>query len=188
MNQELEYFLQSLIKAEKTFNETEFFQQGCMYLDQQLKRYLSNEGVAVNTFSKSIASAQQLNNVETSKRFWDALKAFDVAAGNHALCKYKTVNKRWLRFVNIIEELQGYSGSQLFSGMGLKKARLYRLYFSYMLTWEHLRYIAGDDDKFSPSSMILETFAAGYDDDHDHDHDHHHHHHDHCDEHCHEHG
>lgn len=179
MNQELEYFLQSLIKAEKTFNETVFFEKGGIYLEQQLKRYLSNEGVAASTFSKSIDSAQQLNNVETSKRFWVALKVFNAVAEDYVNCKDKTANKKWLRFVNIIEDLQGYSGSQLFSGVGLKKARLYRLYFSYMLAWEHLRYIAGDDDKFSPSSMILETFAAGYDHDHEHDH---------CDEHCHEHG
>jgi len=179
VSQEFEHFLQTLITAGKTLNESEFFEKGAMHLEWQLRDYLSHEGVAANTFSKSIDSAQQLNNTETSKRFWVALKVFNAVAENHASCKDKSTNKKWLRFVNIIEDLQGYSGSQLFSGLGLKKARLYRLYFSYMLTWEHLRYIAGADDKFSPSAIILETFAAGYDHDHEHDH---------CHEHCHEHG
>ena len=178
MSQEFEHFLQSLITAGNTFNETEFFEKGTAHLELQLRDYLSHEGWAENTFAKSITRAQQLKNVDTSKRFWDALKVFNAVAGEHAICKDKTATKKWLRFVNIIEDLQGYSGNQLFSGVGLKKARLYRLYFSYMLTWEHLRYIAGADDKFSPSSIILETFSAGYE--HDHDHDDH--------QHCHQHG
>jgi hypothetical protein len=172
---DFEHFLQSLIRSKKTFNATDLFEQGGVHLEQQLRHYLSNEGVAANTFAKSINSAQKLNNEDTSKRFWEALKVFNAIAGNHAICTNKILNKKWLRFVNIIEDLQGYSGSQLFSDVGVKKARLYRLYFAYMLTWEHLRYMAGADDEFSPSSIILETFAAGYEHEHEH-------------EHCHEHG
>lgn len=174
MSPDFEHFLQALITTENKFNESDFFKKGRDHLEQQVRLYLSNEGVAANTFAKSINRAQQLNNVDTSKRFWRALKVFDAVAGDHVICKNKAANKKWLRFINIIEDLQGYSGSQIFSGVGVKKARLYRLYFSYMLTWEHLRYMAGNDDEFSPSSTILETFAAGHDnqDDHHHCHEH----------------
>ena len=74
------------------------------------------------------------------------------------------------RFINIIEKLQGYNGTQVFKGTNLKEKRKLRLYFAYMLTWEHLRYLAGNEDDYSPSSEILNAYS-----DHgDHEHEDHH--------------
>ncbi|MCG6200896.1 hypothetical protein [Psychromonas antarctica] len=167
MTQHFEDFLQALISNDKPLCERPFFEQGSVHLEQQLRHYLSSEGIGENTFEKSIEAAQKLSNIDTNKRFWSALKVFNAAAGNYFFAENTSSNKKWLRFINIIESLQGYNGSQIFAGVGIKKSRLYRLYFAYMLTWEHLRYLAGDDDDFTPSAQIMDRYA-------DYEHDHHH--------------
>ncbi|WP_354625627.1 hypothetical protein [Psychromonas sp. MME2] len=167
MKTDVNPFLNTLLDTEKPVNPQGFFVQGALYLQAQLCDYLCKEGVAIeNSFLKQIKSAQRHGNSETDKAFWRALHVIHSLSTmpSHHQCE-----RKWLRFINIIEKLQGYNGSQLFAHVGIKKKRLYRLYFAYMLSWEHLRYLAGNDDEFSPSAIVLDTFSS-INDDHDHSH------------------
>ncbi|HEY7865951.1 MAG TPA: hypothetical protein VIC51_08105, partial [Psychromonas sp.] len=126
--------------------------------------------------------AKKLKNPETDNKFWDALLAFNRLVETAIDSKCTSQNSRfWLRFINIIEKLQGYKGSQIFTTTNIKQKRKLRLYFAYMLTWEHIRYIAGKEDDYSPSGDILDAFSPLEEQ------DEHHHHDDDCHEHCHSH-
>jgi len=142
-----------------------FFYQAELHLITQLKDYLKIEQSQEKSFFSLIEEAKKTNNAETDKHFWNALLAFNKVNFNPS-------NKNvlpWLRYVNIIESLQGYSGSQLFEAKNIKVKRQHRLYFAYMLTWEHLRYIAGNDDDYSPSSELLGLYSDAHsEDDHEH--------------------
>ncbi|WP_019615625.1 hypothetical protein [Psychromonas ossibalaenae] len=171
MDQDLTNFLQELTTPDYIFNERSFFAQAGYLLQVQLQEYLNQQECRENSFYKSVCTARKLNNADTDKKFWQALLSFDSVLDSFVMPENKSQRncRKWLRFVNMIENLQGYNGSQLFSVPNLYKKQQVRLYFAVMLTWEHLRYIAGNDDQFSPSSEILGFFAS---DVHSHEHTH----------------
>ena len=154
MENNFEQFVAQL-KVKKSPSLTVFFYQAELHLVKQLKDYLGIEQSMQMSFFSLIEQAKKVHNPDTNKHFWNALFAFNNV--NFIPCKNKA--QPWLRYVNIIESLQGYSGSQLFDATNIKLKRQHRLYFSYMLTWEHLRYIAGNDDDYSPSSDILAVYS-----------------------------
>ena len=164
-------FLEELTSENLILNEPVFFVKAAVFLEEQLESYLNIEGQHAHSLRSLIESARKLKNEETDKAFWRALFAFNTliedaleANNNH------DSNNKWLRFINIIEKLQGYNGTQVFKGTNLKEKRKLRLYFAYMLTWEHLRYLAGNEDEYSPSSDILNAYSEHGDDEHQHDH------------------
>ncbi|TEW56193.1 hypothetical protein E2R68_03625 [Psychromonas sp. RZ22] len=164
MENTFEHFVEQF-KSEQPVSLAAFFYQAELHLIKQLKDYLNVEETQQRSFFSLIEQAKKINNVDTNKHFWNALLAFNKVNFNPS----KHNAQPWLRYVNIIESLQGYSGSQLFSASNIQLKRQHRLYFAYMLTWEHLRYIAGNDDDYSPSSEILSEYSQAHsEDDHDH--------------------
>jgi|GEM_PF-3265324 len=187
MNQAFDGFVKELCSANVNLNEPVFFAKSAVFLEQQLTRYLQANGLLIegqdkHSLSFLILSAKKLKNTETDNKFWDALLAFNrlVEAAIESKCTSQN-SHHWLRFINIIEILQGYKGSQIFTTTNIKQKRKLRLYFAYMLTWEHIRYIAGAEDDYSPSGDILDAFSALEEE------DEHHHHDGDCNEHCHSH-
>jgi hypothetical protein len=142
-------------KTAQPFPLAIFFYQAELHLVVQLKDYLGVSQSSVRSFYSLIEQAKKTNNPDTNKQFWNALLAFNQVSFN----PNKKNVKPWLRYVNIIESLQGYNGSQLFTESNIKLKRQHRLYFAYMLTWEHIRYIAGNDDDYSPSGEILNHYS-----------------------------
>jgi len=152
-------------KSEQSVSLAAFFYQAELHLITQLKDYLKIEQSQDRSFFSLIEQAKKTNNADTNKHFWNALLAFNKVTFNPS----QKNALPWLRYVNIIESLQGYSGSQLFEAKSIKAKRQHRLYFAYMLTWEHLRYIAGNDDGYSPSSEILGNYSDAHsEDEHEH--------------------
>lgn len=142
-----------------------FFYQAEFHLIKQLKDYLKIEQSSTRDLFSLLEQAKKTKNKDTSKHFWDALFTFNQVGFNIG----KGNVYPWLRYVNIIESLQGYTGSQLFAASTIKLKRQHRLYFAYMLTWEHLRYIAGNDDDYSPSSELLALYSQKHsEEDHQH--------------------
>ncbi len=172
MNQAFDGFVKELCSANVNLNVPVFFVKSAAFLEQVLESYLQIEGQHKHSLRFLILSARALKNSETDKKFWDALLAFNNLIEDAVDTKSVSHNsRRWLRFINIIENLQGYKGSQLFTSKNIKQTRKLRLYFAYLLTYEHLRYIGGEDDDYSPSGEILAAFAQlSLDDDHDHQH------------------
>ncbi|TEW49842.1 hypothetical protein [Psychromonas algicola] len=164
MEANFEHFVKQF-KSEQSVSLAAFFYQAELHLITQLKDYLKIQQSQDRSFFSLIEEAKKTNNVDTNKHFWNALLAFNKVTFNPS-------NKNalpWLRYVNIIESLQGYNGSQLFEAKNINAKRQHRLYFAYMLTWEHLRYIAGNDDDYSPSSEILGCYSEAHsEDDHEH--------------------
>jgi hypothetical protein len=180
MNQAFDGFVKELCSANVNLNEPVFFAKSAVFLEQELTRYLKIEGQHKHSLRFLILSAKQLKNTETDNKFWDALLAFNrlIEAAIESKCTSQN-SEHWLRFINIIENLQGYKGSQIFTSTNIKQKRKLRLYFVYILTWEHIRYIAGDEDDYSPSGEILDAFSFLEEEDehahcHDHNHDHEH--------------
>lgn len=174
MDQAFDGFVKELCSANVNLNEPVFFVKSAAFLEQVLERYLQTEGQHQHSLRFLILSARKLKNRETDNKFWDALLAFNtlIEAAIESKCTSQA-SSHWLRFINIIENLQGYKGSQLFTTTNIKQTRKLRLYFAYLLTYEHLRYIAGEDDDYSPSGEILTAFSQlSLDDDHDHQHHH----------------
>lgn len=146
------------LTEKKTVSLTVFFYQAELHLVEQLKNYLGIEQTKDVSFFSLVEQAKKIKNEDTNKHFWNALLAF-----NQVSFKPTNNNKQhWLRFVNIIESLQGYAGSQLFDASSIKLKRQHRLFFAYMLAWEHLYYLAGNDDNYSPSSVILNTYSSAH--------------------------
>lgn len=165
-------YLQQTLNAQETLGEDDILQPGFEFLKEQLQAYLSTQGVAALTFTQAIKLARKTQQVDTDGRFWSALEAFYLAVGDSI--DNDTRAKRWLRFVNIIESLQGYAGSQLISDKKIHAKRVKRLLLAFALTWEHLRYIAGDEDDYNPSQLVIDAYQGsdGEDGDHcGHDHD-----------------
>ncbi|WP_413699500.1 hypothetical protein ACLKMH_18905 [Psychromonas sp. KJ10-10] len=158
MNQDLDNFLKQNLRNESYLSENAILQQGFELLKVQLSDYLQSQGLTAYTFTQAIKVGRKSNNPETNGRFWSALEAFYLAVGD--AIDHKTKHKRWLRFVNIIENLQGYSGSLLIEDKHIRSKRIKRLYLAYILTWEHLRYIAGNEDDYNPSELVLTTFTG----------------------------
>ena len=178
MNPAFNEFLEELTNENLILIEPIFFVKAAVFLEEQLESYLNIEGQHAHSLRSLIESARKLKNEETDKAFWRALLAFNslIEAALETSYNHHSKNK-WLRFINIIENLQGYNGTQVFKGTNLKEKRKLRLYFAYMLTWEHLRYLAGNEDDYSPSSEILNAYSDHGDHEHeDHDHDHEDHH------------
>lgn len=148
-------------KSEPSVSLGAFFYQAELHLIKQLKDYLKVDQTLPRSFFSLIEEAKKTNNIDTNKHFWNALLAFNKVTFNP---NNKNVLP-WLRYVNIIESLQGYNGSQLFEAKNINAKRQHRLYFAYMLTWEHLRYIAGNEDDFSPSSEILGCYSDAHSED-----------------------
>jgi len=152
-------------KAQQPVSLAVFFYQAELHLIAQLKDYLQIEQATQRSFFSLIEQAKKIKQKETNKQFWNALLSFNQV-------NFKPTNNSaqpWLRFVNIIESLQGYAGSQLFDAKNIKLKRQHRLFFAYMLTWEHLRYLAGNEDDYSPSSEVLVVYSsAHFDQQHDH--------------------
>ncbi len=145
----------------------EFVSSSKQFLKQQLDDYLQsialhNHSLNNQSFSKTVKTAQKLQDDETHKSFWLALLAFEKASTNKS-----NSAREYLKFINIIEHLQGYAGSQVFAIKSIKAKQEKRLVLATMLAWEHLRYLAGNDDSFSPSEQILSVFTDI--DDHHHD-------------------
>lgn len=181
MNQAFDAFVKELCSANVNLNEPVFFVKSAVFLEQELTGYLQKEGQHTHSLRYLILAAKKLKNTETDNRFWDALLAFNslIETAVESKCTSQK-SSHWLRFINIIEDLQGYKGSQIFTTTNIKQKRKLRLYFAYMLTWEHIRYIAGKDDDYSPSGQILEAFSQlAEEDEHDHSHHDHAHHHEH---------
>tara|TARA_R110001583_G_scaffold16561_22_gene67996 strand:- start:8994 stop:9506 length:513 start_codon:yes stop_codon:yes gene_type:complete len=170
MNKDIDVFLQQALSDKKYLTEQALLQQGFELLKVQLKDYLDSQGLTAMTFTQAIKQGRKSNNTETNAKFWSALEAFYLAAGDSI--DHHTAKKRWLRFVNIIEELQGYSGSLLINDKQIHCKRIKRFYLAYTLVWEHLRYIAGNENEYNPSELVLEAFTEP--EDHG-DHEHHHH-------------
>lgn len=157
MNDKLDSFLQQAISSKANLSEDMLLQEGFDFIKVQLKDYLKSESVTAQTFTQAIKQAREINNSETDPKFWSALEAFYLAVGDSI--DNNNQRKRWLRFINIIEHLQGYAGSQLINDKKIHRKRIKRLYLAYTLTWEHLRYIAGNEDSYNPSELILSTFS-----------------------------
>lgn len=157
MNQEIDNFLKQVLTTEGQLSENEILQAGFELLKVQLADYLQSQGLTAYTFTQAIKLGRKSNNAETDPKFWSALEAFYLAVGD--CIDHKTTSKRWLRFVNIIENLQGYSGSLLIEDKHIRSKRIKRLYLAYTLTWEHLRYIAGNEDDYNPSELVLAAFT-----------------------------
>lgn len=157
MNTEFEEFLQRLPLPSETFNSAEFVDEALQLLWTPLSQYLalhdSLPSDRAMDFGDAVSVACGLNDPETGRHFWDALRAFQSGS--------------LLKFVNVIERLQQYSGSQIFPIKNIRRKRSARLYLALALSWEHLRYLAGKDDDYSPSSELLEKFGVGLDE-HDH--------------------
>lgn len=145
-------------KTEETVSLATFFYQAEFHLVTQLKEYLAIDVSVPRSFFSLIEQAKKTHNSDTNKHFWNALLAFNQVNFN----PNKNSAQPWLRFVNIIESLQGYTGSQLFEATNIGVKRQHRLFFAYMLTWEHLRYIAGNDDGYSPSSEVLASYSQAH--------------------------
>jgi len=148
-------------KSQQSVSLSVFFYQAELHLIAELKDYLGVEQSKPSTFFSLVEQAKKLPNADTNKHFWNALLAFNQVS-------FKPANgntQSWLRFVNIIESLQGYAGSQLFDAKDIKLKRQHRLFFAYMLAWEHLHFIAGHDDDYSPSSEILATYSSAHTED-----------------------
>ncbi|ABM03632.1 hypothetical protein Ping_1855 [Psychromonas ingrahamii 37] len=182
MNQAFDGFVKELCSANVNLNEPVFFAKSAVFLEQELTRYLKIEGQHKHSLRFLILSAKKLKNSETDNKFWNALLAFNrlIEGAIESQCTSQK-SDHWLRFINIIENLQGYKGSQIFTTTNIKQKRKLRLYFAYMLTWEHIRYIAGYEDDYSPSGDILDAFSPleeegehCHDDAHTHCHDHEH--------------
>lgn len=142
-------------KTNQSVSLAVFFYQAELHLVSQLKDYLDVDQTLPRSFFSLIEQAKKTNAPDTNQYFWNALLAFNQV-------NFHPNNKSaqpWLRFVNIIESLQGYSGSQLFEATNIKLKRRHRLFFAYMLAWEHLRYIAGNDDDYSPSGEVLSSYS-----------------------------
>ena len=157
MSDAFKTFLQQTITDNEYLGEDDLLQNGFEFLKLELKDYLQNEGLTALTFTQAIKQARKSNNTETDARFWDALEAFYLAVGDSIDNQAK--HKRWLRFVNIIENLQGYAGSQLINDKQIRSKRVKRLCLAYTLTWEHLRYIAGNEDDYTPSELVISAFS-----------------------------
>lgn len=157
MNSNFEDFVNQF-KSQQSISLEAFFYQAEIYLTEQLKDYLAVPQSTPRSFFSLLEEAKKRDNIDTNKYFWNALLSFNQASFNPNIKSAQP----WLRFVNIIEELQGYSGSQLFAASSIKLKRQHRLYFAYMLAWEHLRYIAGNDDGYSPSSEILGSYSDAH--------------------------
>lgn len=167
MNNDIEAFLKALQPPAKGLSEADFFLQGAELLRVQIDEFLKGQGQSSRSFTDAIAKARAIPEKDTINRFWHGVDSFrqvcdSYADPNSASCNAR---KKWIRFINIIEDLQEYSGANIFPMRDIATKRIVRLYFAYMLTWEHLRYIAGNDDDFSPSSDILEAYGADLEDD-----------------------
>ncbi|MCP4322523.1 MAG: hypothetical protein GY951_02120 [Psychromonas sp.] len=150
-------FIQQTVSDEADLCEHLLLQQGFEFIKQQLRDYLQYEGLTAVTFTQAIKLARKSRNSETDPRFWSALEAFYLAVGDSI--DNQTQTKRWLRFVNIIEDLQGYAGSQLINDKQIRSKRVKRFYLAYTLAWEHLRYIAGNEDDYNPSELVITAFT-----------------------------
>ena len=177
MSDAFKTYLQQTLSATDTLGEDDILQNGFDFLKQQLQAYLQQQALTAVTFTQAIKQARKSNNSETDARFWCALEAFFAAVTDSI--DNRCERKRWLRFVNIIEQLQGYNGSQLINDKQIHPKRVKRLCLAFVLTWEHLRYIAGNEDEYLPSELVIAAFTHAHD--HEHDHcdadcqDHHHH-------------
>jgi len=160
MNDKLDSFLQQVLCSKATLSEDVLLQEGFEFIKLQLKDYLKSENFTAQTFTQAIKQAREINNSETDPKFWSALEAFYLAVGDSI--DNKQQRKRWLRFINIIEHLQGYSGSQLISDKQIRSKRIKRLFLAYTLTWEHLRYIAGNEDDYNPSELVISAFSDAH--------------------------
>ncbi|GLS91454.1 hypothetical protein GCM10007916_25230 [Psychromonas marina] len=167
MSDTFNVFLEQTIINKDNLGEDDILQAGFDFIKQQLQAYLQHEGLTAITFTEAVKQARQSQNNETDPRFWLALEAFFLAVGDSIDNKPQAT--RWLRFVNIIETLQGYSGSQVIMDKNIRSKRVKRLCLATALTWEHLRYIAGNEDDYNPSELIINAFT----DVHEHDHSHH---------------
>ena len=165
MSDSFEVFLDKTISNKEHLNADAILQCGLIYLKTQLQDYLKTEGTTALTISDAIYQGRKRNNSETDKHFWCALESFYLAVGDSI--DHKTKQLRWLRFVNIIEDLQGYSGSQLINDKCIKSKRVKRLCLAYTLTWEHLRYIAGNEDDYNPSELVISYFSDAFEHDHE---------------------
>ena len=154
----------SQFKVQQSMPLDSFFYQAEDHLIKQLKDYLNVDQRSTRTLFSLLEEAKKIKNADTNKHFWNALLTFNQVGFNPG----KGNVYPWLRYVNIIESLQGYTGSQLFEAATIKLKRQHRLYFAYMLTWEHLRYIAGNDDGYSPSSELLNLYSQTQQQDHQH--------------------
>jgi hypothetical protein len=161
MNKDIEVFLQHALNDKNNLTEQALLQQGFDLLKVQLQAYLDSQGLTAMTFTQAIKQGRKSNNTETNAKFWSALEAFYLAVGD--CIDHNTTNKRWLRFVSIIENLQGYSGSLLIEDKHIQSKRIKRFYLAYTLVWEHLRYIAGNEDDYNPSEAVLDAFTEEHD-------------------------
>ncbi|MDO6524279.1 hypothetical protein Q4519_01165 [Motilimonas sp. 1_MG-2023] len=143
------------------------FGVGKAFLAEQLAAYLIKEGKASGSFEHDIQQAAKLNDAETGYRFWSVLQHFEQQSWRVR----QGLQVKGLRFVNTIEELQQYSGSQVLPTSTLKLKRKQRLALAYALTWEHLRYLAGAEDEQSPSAELFTRFGVSLDE-HEHEHAH----------------
>ena len=171
MNEEIINFLKDLPSPNERFNEYEFFIKGAVYLEDKINDYLKSQGLSSRSFHQGISKARAIPNKDTNKRFWHAVDTFRMVRNAYAHPKnaQKITKRKWIRFINIIENLQNYKGAQVFPMKHIRSKRVFRLYFAYMLTWEHLRYVAGNDDGYSPSTEILKAYGAALED-YDHSH------------------
>ncbi|MDA7747331.1 hypothetical protein N8878_08395 [Psychromonas sp.] len=160
MENSFENFVEQF-KAPQSASLAAFFYQAEFHLVKQLKDYLNIDQASTKSFFSLIEQAKKTNNADTNKDFWNALLAFNNVYFNPS----KKNVLPWLRFVNIIESLQGYAGSQLFEATNIYAKRQHRLYFAYMLAWEHLRFIAGNDDGYSPSGEVLASYSSAHSED-----------------------
>jgi len=168
MSDAFKTYLQQVVNAKDSLGEDDILQNGFDFLKLQLQAYLEQQGLTAQTFTQALKLARKSNNSETDPRFWSALEAFYLAVGDSI--DNETQPKRWLRFVNIIESLQGYTGSQLINEKQIHAKRVKRLCLAYALTWEHLRYIAGNEDDYNPSELLIAEFTDAHDHEHEHDH------------------
>lgn len=157
MEKEFQEFV-SQFNKNSNISLAQFFYQAELHLAKQLKHFLQIETSQNKSLYDLIMMARRKGQTETNKQFWEALLAFNKVSFN----PNKKNDQPWLRFVNIIESLQEYSGSQLFDATQIGVKRTHRLYFAYMLSWEHLRYIAGNDDGYSPSSEVLAIYSSAH--------------------------
>jgi len=162
VNEEIIGFLKDLPPPNRGFNDYEFFLKGAVYLENQLQTYLTKNGLSAHSFHEAIKKARTANKSRQNKKFLNALDTFRQVrnAYAHPNNAPQSTKRKWIKFINIIESLMNYKGGQLFPVKNIRNRRVFRLYLAYMLAWEHIRCIAGNDDGYSPSTEILKAYGS----------------------------
>jgi len=155
MDEQIAALVKQLPSPAGAFDYKAFVEQGNDIVIELLNQYLQQAGAQPHeTVSAAIRAAATIPNADTDARFWRALSLV-VDHSSSALPA--------LRFTTLVEQLQGYRGATVFPLFKIQKKRRARFFFAYFLVLEHLRYLCGHDDDFSPSDDVLTQYQQAED-------------------------